>query len=466
MKTVKKGFSRGLSVLLTLLMVLSLTVVGMVSTSAAQVDIADSGWSNADTFSVESNVNWNGTAMEFISENNSNDTGYFTQTITANKGYFDFRVKISGSGNAYILPVSSYEVTPTENTEVSLEMDKNEIKQIGKQENNFKLNCSSFDGNEIKVKINVFIENGNVKKITYIVNPSGGSGGGETTTMRTFTAGEMLYIVNGKPENSWGANWVASDANVKITLINSKTQASTTTDNVTLVSGETYAAGAVYGASIPNGGEYDQIKIERTSDENNKHSTGAMTLSANDNYNCFADFTVNGKTYKGSVYDPSVVVVSGFYVDMTPDDDTFTDDHIKPTVSGSNYTLYLPSGIDRSAVTIVHGYNSLTIGGKSITSGQTVSLSNDSYALGGDITGTLRVYKSKNVSSIHTTTEIPMPQGIKMNNPVTNKPYDNKENYSTSGTIVVFDKNGNQLNTDINLKKIKGRGNSDIIPLE
>ena len=459
MKTVKKGFSRGLSVLLTLVMVLSLTVVGMVSSSAARVDIADSGWYSGDKFYVNANINsYNDIdPMTFVSEGSGNDTGYFTQTFTTTQKYFEFRVKLNGG--TYLVPKQSpYEIAPTENTEGSL---WTQTDTRGNHDGRiYKLNCSSIKSDKIDVTINVKISGGSVKDLTYKVVSSGGSGGGETTTMRTFTAGEMLYIVNGKPADSWGANWVASDANVKITLINSKTHATTTTDNVTLVSGETYAAGAVYGASIPNGGEYDQIKIERTSDENNKHSTGAMTLSANDNYNCFADFTVNGKTYKGSVYDPSVVVVSGFYVDMTPDDDTFTDDHIKPTVSGSNYTLYLPSGIDRDAVTIKHDYTSLTIGGKSITSGQTVSLSNDSYALGGDITGTLRVYKSKNVSSIHTTTEIPMPQGIKMNNPVTNKPYDNKENYSTSGTIVVFDKNGNQLNTDINLKKIKGRGNS------
>ena len=582
MKTVKKGFSRGLSILLTLVMVLSLTVVGMVSSSAAQVNLADSGWYSGDTFCVQSSVDWNNTtAMEFVSTGSGNSTGYFTQTITTTQKYFDFRVKLNGS--TYLVPKQSpCEVTPTENTEESLWTQTEKLGDHGGRI--YKLNCSSFSSEKIDITIKVFIQ-GDVTDLTYKVVSSGGSGGGETTTMRTFTAGEMLYIVNGKPADSWGANWVASDANVKITLINSKTQASTTTDNVTLVSGDAYAAGAVYGASIPNGGEYDQIKIERTSDENNKHSTGAMTLSANDNYNCFADFKVDGTTYTGSVYTPTGgsgggetgdITISdgknthiiidrgncgdytnvnpyiyawktgtkdeltgayhgtlstknsglffvgfddpgvdfsfiasdaddspksedinvtykgagdyyyklsddgkkatfvkyvpysgggsgsgkGFYVDMTPDDDTFTDDHIKPTVSGSNYTLYLPSGIDRDAVTIKHDYTSLTIGGKSITSGQTVSLSNDSYALGGDITGTLRVYKSKNVSSIHTTTEIPMPQGIKMNNPVTNKPYDNKENYSTSGTIVVFDKDGNQVNTDITLKKIKGRGNS------
>lgn len=458
MKTVKKGFSRGLSVLLTLVMVLSLTVVGMVSTSAARVDIADSGWYSGDKFYVNANINsYNDIdPMTFVSEGSSNDNGYFTQTFTTTQKYFEFRVKLNGG--TYLVPKQSpYEIAPTENTEGSL---WTQTDTRGNHDGRiYKLNCSSIKSDKIDVTINVKISGGSVKDLTYKVVSSGGSGGGETTTMRTFTAGEMLYIVNGKPADSWGANWVASDANVKITLINSKTQASTTTENVTLVSGDAYTAGAVYGAAVPTGGEYDQIQITRYATKDS-HSTGTMTLSANDNYNCFADFTVNGKTYKGSVYDPSVVVVSGFYVDMTPDDDTFTDDHIKPTVSGSNYTLYLPSGIDRSAVTIVHGYNSLTIGGKSITSGQEVDLSRDSYDLGGSVTGTLRVYKSKNVSSIHTTTGIPMPQGINMNNPVTNKPYDNKENYSTSGTIVVFDKDGKQLNTDINLKKIKGRGNS------
>ena len=467
MKTVKKGFSRGLSILLTLVMVLSLTVVGMVSTSAARVDIADSGWTKTDTYHVKGSFG----DVEMTYVDTDNCFKYTMSNLSTTNGYFVW-MKPYGISNGK----TTYFSTPNEGQNVSLTNSDGSLKfgeefTLNYKEYNSEKAHWQFDAKNYKTNnvsnIDVIFRirlNGTTPVLTLQVveagTSGGGTGGGETTTMRTFTAGEMLYIVNGKPENSWGANWVASDANVKITLINSKTHATTTTDNVTLVSGETYAAGAVYGASIPNGGEYDQIKIERTSDENNKHSTGAMTLSANDNYNCFADFTVNGKTYKGSVYDPSVVVVSGFYVDMTPDDDTFTDDHIKPTVSGSNYTLYLPSGVDRDAVTIVHGYNSLTIGGKSITSGQTVSLSNDSYALGGDITGTLRVYKSQNVSSIHTTTEIPMPQGIKMNNPVTNKPYDNKENYSTSGTIVVFDKNGNQLNTDINLKKIKGRGNS------
>lgn len=563
MKTVKKGFSRGLSILLTLLMVLSLTVVGMVSPSAADVTLAETGKTFTDgeyiyikNFSTGS-YNWiladsdawlhlwkEGSSGELdvkfelcagkagevgsyyraqvtsgeydriiFTRNSSGSTGPWNNKLhqtgnltvdSTNNCYTGFSadgtsyssemynptggsggggtgdITISDGKNTHIIidrgncgdytNVNPYiyawktgtnnELTGAWRGTLSTKQDGLFFVGFDDPGQNFSFIVSDSDDSPKTPDIDVTYQGAgdyyykladdgksaeSVKFVAY-------SGGGETTTMRTFTAGEMLYIVNGKPENSWSANWVASDANVKITLINSKTGATTTTDNVTLVSGDAYAAGAVYGAAVPTGGEYDQIKIERTSNNNDKHSTGTMTLSANDNYNCFADFKVNGTTYTGSVYDPSVVVVSGFYVDMTPGDDTFTDDHIKPTVSGSNYTLYLPSGIDRSKVTIVHGYDSLTIGGAAVTSGQAVDLSSDSYQLGGDVSGTLRVYKSQNVSSIHTTTGVAMPQDTGYGA--------SKDSYSTSGTIVVFDKNGNQVNTDITLKKIKGRGNS------
>ncbi|MGN0503643.1 MAG: CotH kinase family protein [Ruminococcus sp.] len=559
MKTVKKGFSRGLSILLTLLMVLSLTVVGMVSPSAADVTLTETGKTFTDgeyiyikNFSTGS-YNWiladsdawlhlwkEGSSGELdvkfeLCAGNAGEVGsYYRAQVTSgeydriiftrnssgstgpwnNKLHQTGNMTVDSTNNCYTgfsADGTSYssemynptgggtgDITISDGKDTHIIIDRgncgdytnvnpyiyawktgtnNELtgawrgtlstKQDGlffvgfdDPGQNFSFIVSDSDDSPKTPDIDVTYQGAgdyyykladdgksaeSVKFVAY-------SGGGETTTMRTFAAGDMLYIVNGKPADSWNANWVASDANVKITLTNSKTGATTTTENVTLVSGEAYAAGAVYGASIPTGGEYDQIKIERTANNNDKHSTGTMTLNANDNYNCFADFKVNGTTYTGSVYDSSVVIVSGFYVDMTPGDDTFTDDHIKPTVSGSTYTLYLPSGIDRTKVTIVHGYGSLTIGGAAVTSGQEVDLSSGSYQLGGDVSGTLRVYKSQNVSSIHTTTGVAMPQQKGL--------YASKEDYSTSGTIVVFDKNGNQVNTDITLKKIKGRGNS------
>lgn len=598
MKTVKKGFSRGLSILLTLLMVLSLMVVGMVSPSAAEVDIADSGWYSGDKFYVQSNLNWDGTEMEFKPTGDRNDTGYFTQTFTLKPAWFDFRVNIN-KGNTYILPKNSYEVTPTENNEVTLTKGS-EIDQYGSQGNNFKLNCSSFSSEKIDVTIKVFISGGNVTKLTYIVNPSGGStggggtgggstgggstGGGETTTMRTFTEGEYIYIKNFSLGND---NWILSDTVAWAHLYNSVSNDYCDTKfELCEGTGTAGAEGSYYRAQV-TAGTYDKIIFTR----NHSNSTGPFdgdwhnktgNMIIDPTNNCYTGFSIDGVTYTSEMYTPTGggetgdITISdgknthiiidrgncgdytnvnpyiyawktdttveltgawrgtlstkqnglffvgfddplqnfsfiasdsdnnpntgninvtyqgagdyyyklsdngnsatfvkyvpyssggsgsgtGFYVDMTPNDETFTDDHIKPTVSGNTYTLYLPSGVDRSAVTIKHDYESLTIGGQEITSGQTVALSGDSYQLGGGVTGTLRVYKSQNVSSIHTTTDIAMPQQTYMTNPVTGKPYDNKENYSTSGTIVVFDKDGNQVNTDITLKKIKGRGNS------
>lgn len=464
MKTVKKGFSRGLSILLTLLMVLSLTTVGMVSSSAAEVDIADSGWSDSDKYYVLGSTG----TQELKYDSNENCFKYtFSNLSTGGYGLWMKPYGISNNNTTYFTTPNLGQNVQLTNTEGSLQFGEKFIldyKENSQASAQWEFNASQYSANATSIDVIFRIKLNNDKpelslQVVEHGSTGGGStgggetGGGETTTMRTFTTGEMLYIVNGIPSNGWTANWVASDANVKITLINSKTGATTTTNNVQLVSGDAYATGAVYGASIPTGGEYDQIKIERTSSTNDKHYTGAMPLNANDNYNCFAELKLNGTTYTGSVYDPSVVVVSGFYVDMTPDDDTFTDDHIKPTVSGSNYTLYLPSGVNRTEVTIVHGYTNLTIGGQAVASGQKVDLSNDSYQLGGDISGTLKVYKSQNVSSIHTTTgdkPIPQEKGFGAS----------KEDYSASGTIVVFDKNGNQVNTDLTLKKIKGRGNS------
>lgn len=591
MKTVKKGFSRGLSILLTLLMVLSLTVVGMVSPSAAEVDIAESGWSSSDTFYVENNDNWNGSGpMTFESIGGSTSNGYFTQTITTKQSYFDFRVKLSSS--TYLVPKQSpLQVVPTANTEASLWSQTEKIGDHGGRI--FKLDCSSFSGEKdviIKVKIN-----GDVTDLTYKVVPSGGStgggstGGGETTTTRTFTEGEYIYIKNFN-DSALNCNWILSDSVAWARLKNSTSNAVCET-KFELCEGTAGEAGSYYRAKV-TAGTYDKIVFTRNESGSSTLSdklwnqTGDIAIDLTNN--CYTDFTKDGTKYTGSVYTPqggsggsgggetgditisdgknTHIIIdrgncgdytnvypyiyawktgtkdeltgayhgtlstkqsglffvgfddplqnfsfiasdsddtpkttdidvtyegagdyyyklsddgkgatfvkyvaysgggsgsgTGFYVDMTPNDETFTDDHIKPTVSGNTYTLYLPSGVDRSAVTIKHDYDSLTIGGQEITSGQTVALSGDSYQLGGGVTGTLRVYKSQNVSSIHTTTDIAMPQQINMTNPVTGKPYDNKENYSTSGTIVVFDKNGNQVNTDITLKKIKGRGNS------
>lgn len=135
----------------------------------------------------------------------------------------------------------------------------------------------------------------------------------------------------------------------------------------------------------------------------------------------------------------------GFWADVDGDVTTETD---RIDLVGNK--LYLPS----ANVTLFTSEGSLEIGGYTVTTeGQSVDLASGSYTLGGDFSGTVNVLRSSNVSSIHTTTTISVPQG-------TYQGYDNKDDYSTKGSIVVYGPDGTQKNENTVLSKFKGRGNS------
>ena len=115
--------------------------------------------------------------------------------------------------------------------------------------------------------------------------------------------------------------------------------------------------------------------------------------------------------------------------------------------SSSNTKFYLPS----AKVTMFVSEGSVEFGGYTITpEGTEVDLATGSYKLG---SSTIKVFRSKNVSSIHTETKVPVPQG-------TYQGYEHKDDYETKGTIGVFAPDGTQKNSNTVLKKIKGRGNS------
>ena len=115
--------------------------------------------------------------------------------------------------------------------------------------------------------------------------------------------------------------------------------------------------------------------------------------------------------------------------------------------SSSNTKFYLPS----AKVTMFVSEGSVEFGGYTITpEGTEVDLATGSYKLG---SSTIKVFRSKNVSSMHTETKVAVPQG-------TYQGYEHKDDYETKGTIGVFAPDGTQKNSDTVLKKIKGRGNS------
>lgn len=183
------------------------------------------------------------------------------------------------------------------------------------------------------------------------------------------------------------------------------------------------------------------------------------TFTDNTNY----DVEVTGDSTEGTS--------ASFWVDLDGDSTT-TYDIIYPDKSGTTYKIYLPSSVQYNSggtmfpVTFFASEGtSMTIGNAPISStGSTYNFQAGSYTIAGDISGSLSIKKSANVSSVHTITDEVIPQGVGASgiDDETGETvyYNHKDNYETTGSIVVFDEAGNQLNSNTELKKIKGRGNS------
>ena len=286
----------------------------------------------------------------------------------------------------------------------------------------------------------------------------------ETGASVTYAVGDYIYMKNFTP-SGWSASWFYGDVYEWAHLFNSSTNASIDI-KFELVEGTENAASAVYGAKITTAGTYTHVVFTRSHSEtdpwNNCNQTGDIPLDATNN--CYTNVVVGGTTYTGSVYDGGgsggTTTDASFWVDLDGDSTT-TYDIIYPDVSGTTYTIYLPSSVQYNSdgvkfpVTFyVSEGLSLTIGGANVAStGSTYNFQEGTYSLGGSFSGSLRIMKSENVSSIHTTTNVDVPQG-------TYQGYEHKDDFETKGSIVVIGADGEQKNEDTVLKKIKGRGNS------
>lgn len=120
----------------------------------------------------------------------------------------------------------------------------------------------------------------------------------------------------------------------------------------------------------------------------------------------------------------------------------------------STFRLYLPSGMDVSAVPVYHSYSSLAIDGVSITPGDTVAFADgQEYAISGDVTGTLKVYQSANVYTMYMTGDNSLP--IETSTAIVHKDQVERK----GGNIYTADATGAIAIQDT-ISKIKGRGNS------
>ncbi|MBQ4105008.1 MAG: CotH kinase family protein [Clostridia bacterium] len=279
---------------------------------------------------------------------------------------------------------------------------------------------------------------------------------------RTFAAGDYIYVKNFTP-SGWSANWFHSDVTEWMHLWNSSTNVAIDV-KFELIEGTENAVGAIYGAKVTTAGTYTHVIFTRSHSTTDpwveQNQTGDIPLDATNN--CYTNLVVGGTTYTGSVYNGggSSTTTGEFWVDLDGDLTT-TLDQIFPDKEGSTYRLYLPSHVtvdsaNKATLTFfVSEDSSLTIGGANIAATGSTYLFNTSgtYNLGGDFSGSLKLYKSSNVSTIYTTTNIDVPQG-------TYQGYEHKDDFETKGSIMVISPDGTQKNSDTVLKKIKGRGNS------
>lgn len=118
------------------------------------------------------------------------------------------------------------------------------------------------------------------------------------------------------------------------------------------------------------------------------------------------------------------------------------------------YYLYLPSGMDLTAVPVYFSYSALSIGGVEFESGETLDLSVDTeYSVIGDVEGTLYIMQSSNVYTMYMTGNTSLPDAT--STAIVHKDMVERK----GGNIYTTDETGALVVQDT-VSKIKGRGNS------
>ena len=132
--------------------------------------------------------------------------------------------------------------------------------------------------------------------------------------------------------------------------------------------------------------------------------------------------------------------------------------------SSSEYHLYLPSNTPNS-VKLYTSFASLTIGSTTVTDGTAVTLNaGSSYSMTfkqtqhdtSNKTATLKVYKTTDTATLLFQTKRDLYTGKVGESSVSGY----KDAIETKGSYYLYDEDGNIVNSDPVLKKIKGRGNS------
>ena len=435
MKTFSNGFKRATSILLVVMMIFSLCTLAITSAGAANVDLADTGWTGSENFYLQTNLNnWTNTKLT----NNGNQQWTIMLDNVSTSSNLQFRLyEDTWNQYAYSSNTSPLDVKYTTDFGFKAIFEKSDPSYSEIKMSNF----SSYS--TVDVYFTFYGDNDWVN--IHIKDGVSGSGGGSGSTTE-----QTVFFVQASGWNN--VNMYAWDSN-KNDLCGAWPGTAVNTI-VTDTSGTqwyqvTVPAGAV--GIIFNNGTLQTVDITDFSDMNG--------------------FSLGGKNNEGKynvtktdIVNVAPVVESEFWVDLVPGVVSPTNiDLLYPELhkeKSNQYFLYLPAHADASALEfhISEGAN-ITLGGTALTEGKVIDAlsyvnSSNGYALGGDFSGTLYIRKSSSVPAIYTNTSKDMPQG-------TYQGYEHKDDYSIkNGEIKIVNADGSVLLDESVLSKLKGRGNS------
>lgn len=418
MKTLNRGFAkRLLSVLLSLMMILSLCTVGIVSASAAEADLAETAsFDGGIKLYLKPNSNWKTDSAWFAI--------YVFNDSTGTNSWAKMSVDATQS-DIYVADVPSGTWEGVIFCRMNKDTSTTGWDNVWNQTSDLKDGVGTYN---LYTVADGAWSKGDGSWSTYVNAGTGEETGSNTATVyvdiantSSFSTAPYLYVWEASTDTAIGTNWPG-----------------------VLMSGPN--ADGYYYRTFNFDSSYkfivhDNGNTNKTSDSDEFTATELLV-----------SFT-SGLSYTTEILSDST---NTFWVDVDGDTSTTTD-----IIYPSSNTLYLPSGVTRTSVTLVAAEDStVTVNDTDVTTdGVQVDLSGSTCTVND---ATYKVMQSANVSSVHTFTEEAVPQSKYYPERFSNEDDYNKDQYeTTNGSIVVYDKDGNKLNTKSDvLKKIKGRGNS------
>ena len=519
----KSSLSKKLiAMMLTVIMVLSVMSFGIVSASSANQDIASTGDSVTEVWFTRPNswgsnapnvyywggstpASWPGKAMDWKYANDFGQSVYYTtipadskQIIFNNGTYQTVDIPISGSVVAYYTTGNE-----TSNAATVQAWDKMPESLLDPVTYSLTYDSSSVDVTSGAAVISLTVgthyyyvlkiqgsENVQVVRGAYTASTAGNykvTFNASSNTC-TFTLIQKTRIA---VADDTGDRWIGNDdASLYAYISGTYTKL---TRSVDVASGL-----KVWYGEVPEPNAGDQIIFLRTSALAKSSDLDYTKANGTDEYN-FNAWTVsyvsgsplykigdeNAVTAASMLDIPDGSVTNfgyGIWVDTKGNADTkdFVKIYAEDFVKNTTYHLYLPAYTDWSQLKVYTNFPTLTINGAAVTKGQvntlnlsangiekTVNISFKRNTAGSTHSGSLHIMRAGTAAALLMTTNDDLYTGLTAayaDNGDGTANYEGVAAYkaliSTKGKYAFYTKDGEKLNTDDGLKKVKPRGNS------